>query len=168
MNDGAFYVLSALAVLSAIGVVAYGRNPVYSAVSLVFNFFVLAMLYFTMGAQFLGITQMMVYAGAIMVLFLFVILILKQAKARETEKRPAIAAWGLSIAAAALGLFVIAKSANIAFPDGAEITAPETFGTPQSIGGALFFTEYVWPFIIAGVLLTLGVVASILLAKRRI
>ena len=79
MNSGqiVFLILAFIAVMGALGVVGFGDKPVWSALCLVLNIFVLAFIYFTMGAQFIGITQIMVYAGAIMVLFLFVIMILK-------------------------------------------------------------------------------------------
>src|SRR5579872_5517390 len=70
-----FWVLAIISVCSALLVVA-NRNPVRSALFLVVNFFVLSVFYFTLGAQFIGAVQVIVYAGAIMVLFLFVIMLL--------------------------------------------------------------------------------------------
>ncbi|MCG9894905.1 MAG: NADH-quinone oxidoreductase subunit J, partial [Fimbriimonadaceae bacterium] len=78
-NEITFLILAFLAVVGGLGVVVFGDRPVWSALSLVFNFLILAVIYFTLGAQFLGITQVMVYAGAIMVLILFVIMILRLA-----------------------------------------------------------------------------------------
>ena len=70
-----FYLLAAMAVLCAIGVVAY-RNPVNSAMCMAMSFAMVAAIFFGMGAQFLGIVQLIVYAGAILVLFLFVVMML--------------------------------------------------------------------------------------------
>lgn len=160
-----FLVLALVAVAAAAGVILF-RNPVRSALSLVVNFFVLAFVYFSMNAQMLGITQILVYAGAIMVLFLFVIMLLSlQSEKRVQEKRdlkgflgPVI---GLALAAVLL--------AQVILPLRVLPTAPAdpAYGTPQAIGKTLF-SLYVWPFEIASVLLLIGIVGSILLAKRRI
>ena len=160
----AFFIMAIVAVASAIGVVAF-KSPVRSAVSLVATFFTLALLYFNLGAQFLGITQIMVYAGAIMVLFLFVIMMLKLGGHEgEKEKRdmrvfPAIGI-GLVIGA------VIVQRIIMPLANGPVSKMSDDYGTPQAIGAELF-TTFVWPFEVASVLLLVGVVGSIMLAKKR-
>lgn len=158
-----FIVLAVVSVLAAIGVVAM-KSPVRSALSLVLAFFVLALFYFNLGAQLLGISQIMVYAGAIMVLFLFVVMMLKLGGHERPEKTD----WRIYLAlpvAAVLCTLVFTKFFQPLFETSVLRVADE-YGTPQAIGPVLF-TTYVWPFEIASVLLLIGVVGSIMLAKRK-
>ncbi len=99
-----FYVLAALAILCAIGVVAY-RNPVNSAMCMAMSFAMVAAIFFGMGAQFLGIVQLIVYAGAILVLFLFVVMMLDIHNERKNNKY-AHAAVGVLIAGFFAGLLI--------------------------------------------------------------
>ncbi len=166
-----FLVLAVMTVMAALGVVAYGSRPVWSAVCLVVNFFLLGLLYFTMGAQFLGITQIMVYAGAIMVLFLFVIMILKlgSGDGKEEEKNPLVrygAVLGGLFVVLLIGGTVIYPISTLPVETASTPEFAEKLGKPQAIGFELF-SNYVWPFEVASVLLLVGVVGSILLAKRR-
>lgn len=170
-NQIVFLVLAAIALLGAVGVVAFGEKPVWSALCLVLNFIILAFVYFTLGNQFLGITQIMVYAGAIMVLFLFVIMILKLATEEGTKQKKGLANGILPIVAG-LGIFALIFSA-VVFPMMTVTSTPlsqeflQAFGKPQALGRVLF-SQYVYPFEIASILLLIGVVGSILLAKRRL
>lgn len=157
--------IAGLAALAAVGVVFFD-NAIRSALCLVLNFFLLAVLYFTLGAEMLGITQIVVYTGAIMVLFLFVIMLLNLGapqilKERLDVKKPIAALFG--------GILIVLVGAQI-LPEFAGRTRPgalEGAGSPQAIGRALF-TDYVVPFEAVSVLLLVGIVGSILLAKRRI
>lgn len=160
-----FLALAGIAALCAVGVVAF-NNAVRSAIALVVNFFVLAFIYFTLGAQLLGITQIMVYAGAIMVLFLFVIMLLNlgapQVMKERRDMKPAI---GLALGVALMG--IVGTQVLMPLAPARGTPAPDAYGTPQAIGQVLF-TQYAWPFEIASILLLVGIVGSILLAKRRI
>ena len=100
-----FYVLAALAVLCAVGVVAY-RNPVNSAMCMAVSFAMVAAIFFGMGAQFLGIVQLFVYAGAILVLFLFVVMMLDIHDEGKSKGSYAHAAVGVLIAGFFAGLIV--------------------------------------------------------------
>ena len=160
-----FGMLAGIAALAAVGVVAF-NNAVRSALCLVVNFFILAFLYFTLNAELLGITQILVYTGAIMVLFLFVIMLLNLGGANVLhEKRDLKRLWGF---AAGAGLFAMVFS-QIIWPlrNFIDPVANNSYGAPQSIGKALF-TNYVYPFEITSILLLVGIVGAILLAKRRI
>ena len=160
-----FGAFAGLLALTAVGVVAF-QNTVRSALCLVLSFFILAILYFAMGFEMLGITQIVVYAGAIMVLFLFVVMLLNLGKPTATHesfdwKKPLGIGLGVIFAgllsAAVLPLFL-------------KTDAPAPllgFGKPEAVGRALF-TDFVFPFEIVSILLLIGVVGSILLAKRRI
>ena len=157
--------IAGLAALAAVGVVAF-ENAIRSALCLVLNFFLLAVLYFTLGSEMLGITQIVVYTGAIMVLFLFVIMLLNLgAPQMLTEKldpkKPVAALLGACI--------IVLVGAQIA-PSLIGVSKPSTLqgaGSPQAIGRALF-TDYVVPFEGVSILLLVGIVGSILLAKRRL
>jgi NADH:ubiquinone oxidoreductase subunit 6 (chain J) len=165
-NQAVFLALASLACFGAMGVVVFGKNPVRSALCLVLNFFVLGLVYFTLGSQLLGISQILVYAGAIMVLFLFVIMMLQQQtaflKAAERDGRGPLAAL--------VGVTLFAMVFTTVLTPLSRVTGtavPDHFGTPQSVGKVLF-TTYAWPFLLSSVLLLVGIVGSILLAKRRI
>lgn len=160
--------LAALAAATAVGVVML-RDPIRSALSLVANFFVLAFLYFTLSAEMLGIVQVVVYTGAIMVLFLFVIMLLNLGSggAGWKEQPGAIKLFlGFAFAFALFGL-VASQVIRPIHELNPMAVAPEGFGSPQALGRGLF-TSYVWPFEVASILLLLGIVGAILLAKRRI
>ncbi len=156
--------IAGLAALAAVGVVLFD-NAIRSALCLVLNFFLLAGLYFTLGAEMLGITQIVVYTGAIMVLFLFVIMLLNLGapqilQERLDPKKPIAAVLGA-------GLIVLVGAQIL--PGLANTTKPSPLlgaGGPEAIGRSLF-TDYVVPFESVSVLLLVGIVGSILLAKRR-
>jgi len=162
---GLFSLLAIVAVCASVGVVAF-NSAVRSALCLVLNFFVLAILYFTLNAQMLGITQIVVYTGAIMVLFLFVIMLLNIGAERFLhEKFDYKRIIGL---VAGLLLFVLVGSQVLpALQNVTQVSALADYGTPQAIGRTLF-TEHVIPFESVSVLLLVGVVGSILLAKRKV
>lgn len=164
-NLGIFLMLGGVAAMAAVGVVVF-NNAVRSALCLVVNFFVLAFLYFTLNVEMLGITQIVVYTGAIMVLFLFVIMLLNlgapQALEEKMDPKKIVAG------ALGLGLFaVIASQIVIPLLKVTEPRAANNFGSPEAVGRTLF-TGYLYPFEIASVLLLIGIVGSILLAKRRV
>lgn len=157
--------LAGLAMLAAIGVIAF-KSPVRSALCLVLNFFMLAFLYFSLNAEILGITQVVVYAGAIMVLFLFVIMLLNSGGENILgEKRDLKFGGGILLGLVAFGL--IAGQAFFPLLSIATPKADDHFGSPQAIGLNLF-TTYAWPFEVASILLLVGIVGSILLAKRKL
>ncbi len=161
-----FGALAGLAAMTAVGVVVF-NNAVRSALCLVLNFFTLAFLYFTLQAELLGITQIIVYTGAIMVLFLFVLMLLNLGSPSNIEERPDLIkkTLGFLFGGALFGL--IATQVVQPFLETRAQFAPPEYGSPQAMGRALF-TSYVWPFELASILLLVGIVGSILLAKRRI
>jgi len=164
MSLAVFGVLALLAVLGAAGVV-FLNNPVRAAISLVLNFFVLGFIYFMLGSQLLGISQIMVYAGAIMVLFLFVIMMLKLDTGTNTptphdSKRLLAVVFGVAM------FLAIGASLLVPMREYGGAGTVGQLGLPQPIGKTLF-TTYAWPFEIASVLLLIGIVGSIMLAKRK-
>ncbi|MEA2553458.1 MAG: NADH-quinone oxidoreductase subunit [Fimbriimonadaceae bacterium] len=160
-----FGAVAGVAAMAAVGVVAFG-SAIRSALCLVLNFFLLSILYFTLGSQTLGIIQIVVYTGAIMVLFLFVIMLLNLGgiKILHEKRDPRLILGGVL----GLGLFaLIATQILLPLQRVTQPRAAQDFGKPESLGVTLF-SGYVWPFELASFLLLIGIVGSILLAKRRI
>jgi NADH-quinone oxidoreductase subunit J len=157
-----FWVFAVTAVASGIGVVANVRNTINAALSLVVTMLALAGLYFLLHAEFVGLIQILIYAGAIVVLFLFVIMLLNLrggAMGGDTQPFMKLLGGGL-LAAAAFKLSSILAGARAVFPD-----VDPSFGTTRPFAMTLF-TDYVLAFELAGVLLLAGIVAAVALAKR--
>jgi len=161
----AFGAIAGVVALASLGVVAF-NNAIRSALCLVLTFFLLAVLYFTLNAQFLGIIQIVVYTGAIMVLFLFVIMLLNLGGINAVmQKRDPKIIFGGVLGFALFSL--VAAQVLLPLQGVTTVRAPDDFGKPEYLGSALF-SNYVWPFELASILLLIGIVGSILLAKRRI
>ncbi|MCB0825472.1 MAG: NADH-quinone oxidoreductase subunit J [Armatimonadetes bacterium] len=163
-NQIAFIVMAIVALFGALGVVFF-HSPIRAALALVLNFFTLGLIYFLLGAQMIGISQIMVYAGAIMVLFLFVIMMLRS---DETKDKPQLGERRFLfslLGALALGAVVFLK-AILPVMGSTTLSQVPDYGRPQYIGMRLF-TEYVWPFEMISILLLVGIVGSIMLAKRK-
>jgi NADH-quinone oxidoreductase subunit J len=160
-----FYMLSALAVLSAILVITR-KNPVHSAISLIFTLLALAGLYLMLYAPFVAGVQIILYAGGIMVLFLFVIMLVNLERAQREEQFNH--QWHVGIVASlALGglfLYVLSKGSAI-FPVN-PVSMPEPQNT-QQVAMALF-RQYLLPFEIASLLLLVAIVGAVVMAKKRI
>ena len=141
------------------------RNPVTSALYLVFNFFIIAVLYLFLRAQFIAIIQITVYAGAIMVLFLFVIMLLNLGD----EK---LAKWKLTSGKSVgilLGAAMLVETVYLLIGSGLSpgiSPRAESIGTVESIGKVLF-SHYFFPFEMTSVLLLAAIVGAILLAKKK-
>jgi NADH-quinone oxidoreductase subunit J len=157
-----FYVFAILTVVSAAYVVL-ARSPMYSAMSLVATFFCLAGIYALLLAHTIAVLQVLVYAGAIMVLFLFVIMLLSLGEAAGPAKVTAgRVVGGLS----ALGLCAGLVTASWNFvPFRAD--PPATFGTLQSIGAQLY-TQWLAPFEAVSLLLLVAMVGAVVVAKSRV
>ncbi len=160
-----FGIIAGVAALSAIGVVAL-PNAVRSALCLVVNFFMLAFLYFTLNCEMLGITQVVVYTGAIMVLFLFVIMLLNLGAPQALFERRDLKWVGGGVFGLAL-LGMVGAQVLMPLQKISTVNSKPDFGSPQQVGLTLF-SSYLYPFEIVSVLLLIGIVGSILLAKRRI
>ncbi len=156
-----FCVLAAIAVVGALGVVL-ARQSDHSALFLLLNFIALAAIYVTLNAPFLAAVQIIVYAGAIVVLFLFVVMMLNVARRERPETKPVQRYAGLLLGALLLaGLVYVAASIPQLPP---ELTRSDNV---VDVGEALF-TEYLLPFELAGLLLLIGVVGAVVLGKREL
>ena len=171
MTDLLFYLFAAIAILCAMMMVSR-RNPVSSALWLIGVFFSLAAIYTLLGAYFIGIIQILVYAGAIMVLFLFVIMLLNLGNQFEPDFRSA--AW--KVIAAGTSLVMIALLARMsaipATPVG-RAEGPEALAAQVAERGVVgvigipMYTDFVVPLQVTGILLLVAVVGAVALAKRR-
>jgi NADH-quinone oxidoreductase subunit J len=160
-----FYVLGAGAIASSLLMVTR-RNPVMGAIFLILNFFCLAGLYLTLHAQFIAVVQVIVYAGAIMVLFLFVIMLLNlgnEDTLREKISWKKIVALGLSIGLVLEVLYIIGYYAGYAT---AQSSNAVEIGTVEGIGKVLF-SEFLFPFEVTSMLLVAAIVGAIVLAKKK-
>jgi NADH-quinone oxidoreductase subunit J len=161
-----FVILAAVAVASAAGLLI-SRNTVYAALFLVLNFATVAVFYLLLGAPFIALAQVTIYAGAIMVLFLFVIMLLGADKLPPGKflpwQRPtAIVLTGILLAEAGFLLFQrLQLSATLANPE-ASVNATETI---RALGLALF-NQYLLPFEVTSVLLLVAMVGVIVLTKK--
>jgi len=159
-----FYVFAVLAVLSAIGMVMNLRNTVASAMSLVVTMISLAGIYVVLEAHFVAVLQIMVYAGAILVLFLFVVMLLNlRGDAFKPPRSRAIKLVGAVLGVWVLGSFLMLLPG--ALPAVAEI--PADFGGYRQVGLSLYRT-YVVAFEASSFLLLAAIVGAVVLAKRRI
>jgi NADH-quinone oxidoreductase subunit J len=162
-----FFLVALVAIGSAVGML-FSRNAVHSALFLVLNFATVAFFFLFLGAPFIAMVQVTVYAGAIMVLFLFVIMLL----GAELLRQPgAVLPWQppLTIFLGLVFLGVVAlylvNAGSVALPPAFEtIAAERAFGSPQSIGLALF-QDYVLPFEITSVLLLVGMIGAVVLTR---
>src|SRR4029453_15082583 len=162
-----FFILAGLTIVSALGVVV-AHHPVRATLSLVVTLFLLAVFFVFLDADFVAALQIVVYAGAIMVVFLFVIMLLnQQVEPPELRGGRAIAAiLGTSIFVLAL-LYSFKRAGTLLPGPGMGTQVPPGFGTTESIGMQLF-TQYLLQFEITGLLMLAGVIGAVVLAKRKI
>lgn len=157
-----FLALSVISIITAL-LMVITRNPVHSVLYLILTFFVIAALYILLNAQFLAVVHLIVYAGAIMVLFLFVLMLLNLSKDTEPQKS---VAWRWSAAATSGMLLVVLTGALRGGIQLAEGNPPNgQVGLVENLGKVLF-TDYVVPFEIAGILFLAAMVGSVLVGKR--
>lgn len=156
-----FIILSFITILCALYVVM-SKNPIHSVIALILTFFSISAHYVLLNAQFLAIVNLIVYAGAIMVLFLFVLMLLNLNKESEPLKSNK---WFI-IAATAAGMLCLVLWAAIR--DSADRVAhnpAENVGLVKSLG-KLLFTDYLVPFELSGILFLAAMVGAVLLGKR--
>jgi len=161
-----WYCLSALTLLSALMVV-FAKNPIHSVLYLVFTFFCISGHYVLLNAQFLMAVNIIVYAGAIMVLFLFVIMMLDLRKNMPESKSSLVKLAGSVVAGTLLVILVAAFHKNTLPAPTAENTANFTSqtGMVENLGKVLY-SEYLLPFELVSILFFVAMVGAVLLGKR--
>jgi len=162
-----FFVVAAVSVVAAFGVI-FNKNLIHSVLCLLINFGALAVLYVMLNAQFLGIVQILVYAGAIVVLFLFVVMLL------GAELGEKVTTWltlrnAFLVALSLVLLTIVGTAVFENYVQGAKgdftPEAVQQFGQVQLVG-AVLFTDYVLSFQLVGVLLSVGVIGVVWLAQQ--
>jgi NADH-quinone oxidoreductase subunit J len=160
-----FYVFAAILVLAATRVIT-AKNPVHAVLFLVLSFFSAAGIWMLLQAEFLAIVLVLVYVGAVMVLFLFVVMMLdiQIDKLREGF-------WGFFPLAALVGVVIVLEMAAVLFrgfwsPDQRAPTNVGHIGGTKELG-KLIFTDYIYGFEVAGVILLVAIIAAVALTLRR-
>lgn len=160
-----FYAFSAILVIAAIRVIT-DRNPVHAALFLVLSFFSGAAIWLLLKAEFLAIVLVLVYVGAVMVLFLFVVMMLEinMDKLREGF-------WGYLPLAATIGVVIVLEMSAVLLhgfwaPEAQVPAAAANIGNTKELG-KLIFTQYIYAFEIAAVVLLVAIVAAVALTLRR-
>jgi NADH-quinone oxidoreductase subunit J len=159
-----FYFFSAILVLSALAMITV-RNPVHAALFLVLAFFTRGALWLLLEAEFLGIVLVLVYVGAVMVLFLFVVMMLDINIAKMRAGYAKYLPVGLLVGAAMAAEMIIILSKST-FEHAQPNAKPADYSNTQELG-ELLYTEYVYPFEIAGVILLVAIIAAITLTMRK-
>lgn len=158
-----FFLFAGLAIASAISMV-YHKNPLYSAISLIGVFISLSCIYITLAAPFIAAVQILIYAGAIMVLVVFVIMLLNLDEKNAVNRLGYLYAVGGGLGAILLVqtffvFYAVSKSPVHS------VDLSETAGKTMSIGTAMY-TEYLLPVEIVGVLLMMAIIGGVILARR--
>ena len=164
-----FYTFAVLSVLGAVGVL-FLRNPIHCALSLVGTFFCLGAIYVMLNAEFVAVIQVLVYAGAIMVLFLFVLMLLSSKDVEKYENK-----WTLGkIAAGILSLGIFLQIARLFTANELKLGSKGVYPLEivEEVGsivliGRLLFTDYILSFEIIAILLLVAVIGAVVIAKRR-
>src|SRR5580658_8696774 len=164
-----FFILAIVAVVSALLVVV-NTNPVRSALSLVVTFLCVDAFYITLSAQFIAAVQIIVYAGAIMVLFLFVIMLLNLGAPSASKERGRLQPRVAVVLGAVFITLLSLSPLTILLGDPAPAKITENMGTVENIGRNLYSPALPWlfPFEITSILLLVAVIGAIIMAKRRI
>jgi NADH-quinone oxidoreductase subunit J len=158
-----FFVLALIAVFGAVSLIVQ-RHPIHSALSLILVMVALAGLYLLMGAEFVAAVQIIVYGGAIMVLFIFVIMLLNAGVEERTNLSRLAFYAGIPLAVAVTALIaaaIVGSKAATALP----AAAPDTLTSTRTLS-MLLFTEFVYPFELTSFLILVAILGAIVLAQR--
>lgn len=170
VTTGLFYLFSAILLAAAFRVITT-RNPVHAVLYLVLTFFQASMIWMLLKAEFLSLTLVLVYVGAVMVLFLFVVMMLD---VNTEEMRKGF--WKHFPLAAVLGLLIIAEMSAVLLGGFQVADVPSTAATVSNAGaelsnskllGKLLYTQYIYPLEVATAILLVGMIAAIALTLRQ-
>lgn len=160
-----FYSISCIALVSALYMVV-SKNPLYSILSLIVTFFSIAALYILLNAQFLGIVQIIVYAGAIMVLFLYILMMLNLSEKNESSKKSTFQLIGV-FSAGTMFIGLLGAYKGIAIGSSSKVMTISEVGLTKNLG-KLLFNEYVLPFELASILILAAIVGAVVIGKKDI
>lgn len=159
-----FVVFAGLSIAAAVGMIT-SRQPVHSALFLLANFVSLAVLYVTLEAQFLAAIQVVIYAGGIVILILFVIMLLGSEELSPAGGGREMTAYGGIV----LGIILLGAIAGTLFGafGSEEVTAPNLQGGAPEVVGTALFTDYILPFELTAVLILVALLGALVLARRQ-
>lgn len=159
------WLIAFIIVFSALGVIML-KKPVHACLSFLLTLLGLASYYFLLSADFIGVMQILVYAGAILVLFIFVIVLFQDAHQQIVNVKPQSSAWLIGVAALTLGvssiLFGLQFSGEFALGE-----VSDSFGTVQTLGLALY-RDYFFPFEAIVLMFLIALIGAVYLAKKEI
>jgi NADH-quinone oxidoreductase subunit J len=156
-----FFVLAAMAVLGALNLILQ-RHPIHSALSLIVVMVSLAGLYLLMGAEFVAAVQIIVYGGAIMVLFVFVIMLLNAGVEEHTNASKLAGIAGVPLAVALMGFLAAAVASSA---DRVQVMTPGSVAPTKALAN-LLFQDFVYPFELTSFLILVAILGAIVLAQR--
>lgn len=162
--DVLFYLLAAFAIVSAM-MVLISKNPIHSVLWLILVFFAISGHYILLNAQFLAIVNIIVYAGAIMVLFLFVIMLMNIKKDEEPQKQLLVKLTGVIAGGSLLTLLIAVVKQTAQIQNKQVLLKEGNIGLIHPLGKALF-SEYVIPFEISSVLFLSAMVGAVIIGKK--
>ena len=161
-----FYVVASVTIASALAVV-WAKSPAYSLLSLLVTMSGLAMFFVLLDAVFLAALQMLIYAGAVLVLFLFVVMLLSLDRLTLSHAKQFTSrwlAWGLGLVLLWQLIALLRAGWSAASPP--RHATPETIGTIAAVGRALF-ADYLLPFEVTSLLILAGIIGAVALAQRK-
>lgn len=164
MSPTLFLVLAIAAVLSALGML-FSRNAVHSALFLVLNFTLVAVIYLILNAPFIAMVQITVYAGAILVLFLFVIMLLGAEQLRGVRGQSGL--WQRVLGAGLTAVLVISFISFLLQGDGPATGVADVIDTSPSALGMRLFEAYIFPFEVTGVLLLAAIIGVVVFSVKK-
>jgi NADH-quinone oxidoreductase subunit J len=156
-----FFVLAAMAILGALNLILQ-RHPIHSALSLIVVMVSLAGLYLLMGAEFVAAVQIIVYGGAIMVLFVFVIMLLNAGVEEHTNASKLAGVAGVPLAVVLMGLLAAAVASSA---DRVQVMTPGSVAPTKALAN-LLFQDFVYPFELTSFLILVAILGAIVLAQR--
>jgi NADH-quinone oxidoreductase subunit J len=165
MDSILFLLFAAMAVVCGINLVLQ-THPISSALSLVGVMGALALIYLQLGGEFIAAAQLIVYAGAIMVLFIFVIMLLNAGMERKLPRRLWVTFAGIPLLAGFIGIAAFVIQRMLPVTEGVKFGAM-THGNPQEIGRALF-NVYLLPFEVTSILILIAILGAVVLARKEI
>ena len=163
-----FFAYFAIAIVIFSVLVVTRRNPVHSVLWMLLLFFHIASLYLFLNAEFMAAIQVIVYAGGILVLFLFVVMLLNLREEIKIDKFIGFWPTGLTFAVALFVAVAISLRSFILAPAGKYTIALIKQETNTKVLGTLIYTEFLYPFEVASLILLVAIVGAIVLAKRRL
>lgn len=157
-------IFGSVIVLSSLGVILL-RKPVHACLSFLLTLLTLAALYLQLSAEFIAVMQVLVYAGAILVIFMFVIVLFQDAYLKIAEKEPGSVPFLIALAATGFGVAALAFASQIIALTGAKGPLPKGYGTVEALGWTLY-TDFFFPFEAVILIFLVALVGAVYIARK--